>query len=230
MAELTDIQLREFIYDIVTKKLCGDMYRDIEDGYPYQFDAKGFRRHIKRRMRGSADRLHADIEKAVNGKHHHQVYGWVTLSGYTWRDIPIKPHKFKACKVCGRIFYDCSRNGRVITCRYIPYERYNKKTYRYEKAFHKDGRYKSLCYMEWEARKERRRYNLKRYGVDSFEKRGIAERNRYSVPRVRKTVYGVPIDAPRTPEEKRLIEQYKTNQRIKKQAWESWNRRKYGDI
>jgi hypothetical protein len=180
VVDLPNSQYKGLIYDALTLELVNMFdYESLED----------FREKVRRFIQTDRRNFREWLEETLN--HNHD--GWSFTAYISWRDVPMKVHKFKQCVNCGRVFYDISRNGRAITCRYIPYIRFDRRTGTYKQSFHKDGRPKSACEMEWEARQERRRVNRK-LGIDSDEKRGIPASNRYKVPRRRKTIYGIPID------------------------------------
>jgi hypothetical protein len=47
-------------------------------------------------------------------------------------NIEVKLHKFKNCRVCGKMFYDTSRNGRQIVCKSRISHKYDEKLGSYE--------------------------------------------------------------------------------------------------
>jgi hypothetical protein len=62
----------------------------------------------------------------------------------TWRQVKVIPQKYKSCEVCGRMFYDLSRNGRTTVCHYVTYKRWNQKHREYRHRY-KHDRLMSEC-------------------------------------------------------------------------------------
>lgn len=90
-------------------------------------------------------------------------------TGKSWREVPFQVHKIKECEVCGRPFYDTSRNGRQTVCHWVKYRRYNYEARQYHTPMHKDGTSKSNCEMKKEADRKRKKFNVDKYGVADAE-------------------------------------------------------------
>lgn len=131
-----DFEIKRNIYDTITV----DLWEVIGE---YKYDGRGFSDHIKRwqreDLRDFRDWLDYELESIKRSR--------PAIDRLTWRDIKVNPQKFKACEVCGRIFYDLSRNGRTTVCHYVPYVKWSRKHRRHVHRY-KAGRIMSECEVE----------------------------------------------------------------------------------
>lgn len=138
---MNEKELRQ-IYDRLTERLFEIIGEHTYDESAFRAKLSDFKQKERKYFRETVERIIKESGSNID-----------------YKELKLAPNKWKACEMCGRIFYDLSRNGRTTVCHYETYRWFNSKTRKMEYRFKAD-RAISVC--------EKKRDDLSSYGESHY--------------------------------------------------------------